>query len=147
MSNKLLTSGGSITFSPQGAWTWFGGFSGELQVAAEEYPLRINNSPVALAADIEKLASQLLGKMYVEGAYSSPPGTVTQATVTVDRSTLTNTAKIRGQAPATGGTKGQFTITVSPAIAPGVPPVPDPVVTKSGTWEVTSPGQELVSVD
>ena len=139
--DDLLVDGGSVEFAPGAGWAWGGGWDGRVSVSVSPHGMTSDGKAVALAADLERLATHLAGKSYTAEGFSEVPGTATMASVSVDDGTLSQRLIIDGAPVATAHTEGTFRVTCVPSLKAGSPPVPDPAPVKSGTWRVVRCGQ------
>ena len=140
--DSLLIHGSVLKFHPDAGWSWKG-WNGKLSLKASMHGVRIEKKPVALAGDIELMASHLIGKRYVSKIHKDIPGVVVSATITVKTKSLSRGAPIGGSRMPTTRTTGKFTISCTPAIKAGSPPIPDPVVVKTGKFTVLEPAQNI----
>jgi hypothetical protein len=142
--NNWLIDGDTIRFLPQGVWGW-SGWSGVLDVIAPSRGMSAKGRPIVLADDLAKLAKRLVGQAYTSVGFADLAGKVIQATVLVKPTTLAVDTTLKGQRIACTTTEGTFTLSVSPSLRSGPPPLPDPILVKTGRWLVERAGQGLAS--
>ncbi len=145
--DELLVDGGTVEFTPASGWAWGGGWNGIVSVNTRPHGMASEGKAVALAEDVERLASLVLGKSYTSDGFADAPGVVTAAAVSVDGGTLSPLVMVDGASAVTARTQGTFRITCAPSLKAGSPPVPDPAPTKSGTWRVERTGQTATRAD
>lgn len=141
--SAVAVRGATIGFAPGSGWSWASGeVTGSLGAAGHAAAA----AGVATEADIPGLASELVRKQYKASGFEDVPGVVAAAVVHVDVPTLAPGVAIAGQRVVLADTTGTFRVTVSPALnTSGAVPIPDTVISKSGTWSIRSAGQESVS--
>jgi hypothetical protein len=145
--DELLVEGGTVEFSADSGWAWAGGWDGKITLSVSPHGMTSDGKAVALAEDLERLATRLTGKSYTADGFADVPGTVTSASVSVDHGTLSPRVAIDGSRAATAHTQGTFQLNCVPSLKAGCPPIPDPVPLKRGTWRVVECGQAAARAD
>ena len=139
--SEYAIDGSTIKLRPDGPWDWFG-WDGRVTLAVPASLLRVNHKGVAVFADVQRLAANVVGRTYTAKGFGDVPGTVTTCQLTVDRSSLSEKTKIGSQPAVMKSTTGQFTMTCIPSMKAGTPPVPDPCPVKRGRWSIEDVGQK-----
>jgi len=144
MSVFLVIKGGKIKLEPDAGWAWQG-FNGEILLDGGQSLLNVKGKPVVIETDFPQI--QTIGKNYTTKTYSTP-GMLLLIELSINTSTL-STEVFSKTACVSEKTTGKFQVTVSqPALDPKVnPPLPDPVLLKSGKWEVIESGQKIMAVE
>ncbi|MDP1562005.1 MAG: hypothetical protein Q8M16_11560 [Pirellulaceae bacterium] len=138
--SEYLSDGAVLVFEPDGPWKW-SGWDGLVELSVANHKIRVEGKPLALSIDIESLFSQLMGKAYTATGFSDVPGVITMAQVAVTSSTLSEKSAIGGQKLALVSTTGKFTVACTPSLKVASPPIPDPLLMKTGRWKVERAGQ------
>ncbi|MBL8855425.1 MAG: hypothetical protein JNK57_15770 [Planctomycetaceae bacterium] len=138
--SDYLSDGAVIVFEPVGPWKW-SGWDGRGKLSVADHKFRVAGKPLALASDIESLFAQLIGQAYTATGFSDVPGAITMAKVTVTSATLSEKSAIGGKKLAVAATTGEFSVQCIPSLKAASPPVPDPLLMKTGRWKVESTNQ------
>jgi hypothetical protein len=139
----------TIKLEPGLDWQW-SGWNGEITIDVQQTTFQIDGNNglagVILPSDIQASSTKLIGKAYTTNTHSIP-GMVSVALLTVTDSTLCDFVVCENQKVALKTTEGNFTMTVIPARTSSIPPTPDPIVTKTGTWKFVDAPQSIAGID
>jgi len=147
MPKIIVVEGGTVKLTPGPGWSW-SGWDGIIKLKKGQSILKVDGKPVIIESDIPKFPYK--PKNYTAVGFSDTPGLI--ATVIflppTDSSTLTKHLK-RGVRCLTNKTKGTFSAIVgvpSMKVTPGGP-IPDVVLTKTGTWKIDKHNQDILKED
>ncbi|MEN9578086.1 MAG: hypothetical protein RJA70_1095 [Pseudomonadota bacterium] len=135
--DALMVTGDQIELTPDPPWKWM--------VPPVKVPVmgahRITSEGKSVIWETDIIAA---GPLATGQLYSAPgfdvPGTVLSVVLNVTPGTMSEAVKDTNLEVATIATTGTFTAAVIPAINPSTG-VPDPLITKTGTWAVVSQEQ------
>jgi len=145
LMTPFLKNEATILLQPDPGWNWVG-WDGRLTIFSQTKPLQLSGGNIIIESDVP-LFTLTTPRQYMAVGFSDP-GTILPSLFTVDKPTLANKIKINGEFyPLLKTTTGKFTCEfVMPATQP-VPPVPDPVNVKTGTWTVVESNQQVFFKD
>jgi hypothetical protein len=142
--NNWAAAGGVVRFEPDSGWSWQA-WNGTLTLSPPDRGLIADGKNVALSDDVRALASGLIGRSYTSTGFADIPGTVAGAVIDVPHSATDPRTEIGGQGIILRSSAGTFTITCVPSFKAAAPPIPDPLLVKTGRWFVESAGQSQAS--
>ncbi len=141
----FLTNGAKIKLTPDPGWEWVG-WDGELTVSPAKSHLKISESEIIHENDVP-MFKLLQDRPYKATAFPDVVGIIKGESfmASVEKSTLSDIIEVKRFSPLLLSTIGKFTcIVMSPSIKAGAPPVPDPLLAKTGTWKVIDAKQNII---
>jgi hypothetical protein len=137
---ELTVQGGIVLFKPDSGWQW-NGWDGRASIRTDAHPMQVDGQPVAVFNDRKGLESELIGKQYEAQGFDDIPGSVTNSEIMVDSVSLSNHVTCSNKKVALKSTSGRFRLDCLPSYKAGSPPTPDPILMKTGSWEIEKAGQ------
>ena len=136
LMDSLLADGDELELTPDPPWQWLV----PVKVPVTGFhQIKSEGKSVILEADIILAGLKAAGKQYTAPGFDAP-GTSVLVTLSVNAATLSASVTEGGQKVGTIATTGTFTAMMVPAMNPAAG-VPDPVVSKTGTWKVATEKQ------
>jgi len=150
MAKIYVVEGGKIKLTPTPDWSWHN-WDGIIKLKSNKKICKIKGKYVITENDVPDFPYK--SKKYKAKGFSDIPGMISSLTFTLslNAANLTRQKTPDGKI-LTSKTKGNFIVKMAtpPAMnhkAKNIPPIPDVIFPKTGTWKVVDTGQSIQKQD